>query len=123
MDKNPYNALISEIRDISKANIKDYFYLGKVVSPLPNLEIRTHNIIIDKSNIMIDKWLIDRHNELVDKTEGEHSHGTCTGGGGTGSGNHTHTSDAYVDILTPGDTVAMLRINDTFCIISKVVRI
>ena len=123
MDKNPFNALISEIRDISKENYKSDLYLGRVISPLPNLEIKTHNIVIDKDNILIDKWLLDRHNELIDKTEGSHSHGTCVDGGGTGEGLHIHSSDSYVDVLSVGDRVVMLRTGDIFCVISKVVKI
>lgn len=121
MEKNPINALISEIKGISKENYTSDLYLGIVKSGFPNLTVQTHNIIIDKDNILIDKWLVDRHEELEDYTKGEHTHGVCGEGGGAGSGEHIHKSKTYVDKLKAGDKVVMLRVEDTFCIISKVV--
>ena len=123
VNKNPFNALINEIQGISKETqrLNNNLYLGRVVTGLPNLQIRTHNIIIDRDNILIDKWLVDRHNILTDTTTGEHSHTACEDGGGSGAGEHIHTSDSYVDILKENDRVVMLRVGDTFCVISKVV--
>ena len=134
MEKNPFNELISQIKDISKSNITEnkLFNIGVVVSPLPDLVIKTSNIELDKDNLMIDKWLLDRHWESKTYTKGEHSHsggGHSTGeGGGDGThthygGDHFHESKDYVNKLNVGDRVVMLREGDMFYVISKVVSI
>ena len=134
MEKNPFNELISQIKDISKSNITEnkLFNIGVVVSPLPDLVIKTSNIELDKDNLMIDKWLLDRHWESRTYTKGEHSHsggGHSTGeGGGDGThthygGDHFHESKDYVNRLNVGDRVVMLREGDIFYVISKVVSI
>lgn len=134
MEKNPFNELISQIKDISKSNITEnkLFNIGVVVSPLPDLIIKTSNIELDKDNLMIDKWLLDRHWESRTYTKGEHSHsggGHSTGeGGGDGThthygGDHFHESKDYVNKLNVGDRVVMLREGDMFYVISKVVSI
>ena len=134
MEKNPFNELIGIVKDISKSNITEnkLFNVGVVVSPLPDLVIKTSNIELDKDNLMIDKWLLDRHWESKTYTKGEHSHsggGHSTGeGGGDGThthygGDHFHESKDYVNKLNVGDRVVMLREGDMFYVISKVVSI
>ena len=134
MEKNPFNELIGIVKDISKSNITEnkLFNIGVVVSPLPDLIIKTSNIELDKDNLMIDKWLLDRHWESRTYTKGEHSHsggGHSTGeGGGDGThthygGDHFHESKDYVNKLNVGDRVVMLREGDIFYVISKVVSI
>ena len=134
MEKNPFNELISQIKDISKSNITEnkLFNVGVVISPLPDLVIKTSNIELDRNNLMIDKWLLDRHWESRTYTKGEHSHsggGHSTGeGGGDGThthygGDHFHESKDYVNKLNVGDRVVMLREGDIFYVISKVVSI
>ena len=134
MEKNPFNELISQIKDISKSNITEnkLFNIGVVISPLPDLIIKTSNIELDRDNLMIDKWLLDRHWESRTYTKGEHSHsggGHSTGeGGGDGThthygGDHFHESKDYVNKLNVGDRVVMLREGDMFYVISKVVSI
>ena len=134
MEKNPFNELISQIKDISKSNITEnkLFNIGVVISPLPDLIIKTSNIELDKDNLMIDKWLLDRHWESRTYTKGEHSHsggGHTTGeSGGDGThthygGDHFHESKDYVNKLNVGDRVVMLREGDMFYVISKVVSI
>ena len=134
MEKNPFNELIGIVKDISKSNITEnkLFNIGVVISPLPDLIIKTSNIELDKDNLMIDKWLLDRHWESRTYTKGEHSHsggGHATGeGGGDGThthydGDHFHESKDYVNKLNIGDRVVMLREGDIFYVISKVVSI
>ena len=134
MEKNPFNELIGIVKDISKSNITEnkLFNIGVVISPLPDLVIKTSNIELDKDNLMIDKWLLDRHWESRTYTKGEHSHsggGHSTGeGGGDGThthygGDHFHESKDYVNKLNVGDRVVMLREGDMFYVISKVVSI
>ena len=133
MGKNPFNELINQIKDISKINMTEnkQLNIGEVIQPLPNLKIKTSGIELDRDNLMIDKWLLDRHKETQTYTEGEHTHsggGHSTGeGGGDGThshsgGGHSHKSKDYVDKLKVGDKVIMLRENDMFYIISKVVK-
>ena len=123
---------INQIKDISKINMTEnkQLNIGEVIQPLPNLKIKTSGIELDRDNLMIDKWLLDRHKETQTYTEGEHTHsggGHSTGeGGGDGThshsgGGHSHKSKDYVDKLKVGDKVIMLRENDMFYIISKVV--
>ena len=134
MEKNPFNELIGIVKDISKSNITEnkLFNIGVVISPLPDLIIKTSNIELDRDNLMIDKWLLDRHWESRTYTKGEHSHsggGHSTGeGGGDGThthygGDHFHESKDYVNKLNVGDRVVMLREGDIFYVISKVVSI
>ena len=134
MEKNPYNEFLSIIKETSKSNITEnkLLNIGIVVSPLPNLIIKTSEIELDKDNLMIDKWLLDRHKETQTSTKGEHTHsgGGHTTGEGGGDGTHTHTggehshkSKDYVNKLNIGDKVVMLREDDIFYIISKVVSI
>ena len=134
MEKNPFNELIGIVKDISKSNITEnkLFNIGVVVSPLPDLIVRTSNIELDRDNLMIDKWLLDRHEETQTYTQGEHNHTggshTTGEGGGDGThthdgGEHTHKSKDYVNKLKAGDKVVMLREGDMFYIISKVVSI
>lgn len=134
MEKNPFNELIGIVKDISKSNITEnkLFNIGVVISPLPDLIIKTSNIELDKDNLMIDKWLLDRHWESRTYTKGEHDHsggGHATGeGGGDGAhthygGGHFHESKDYVNKLNVGDRVVMLREGDMFYVVSKVVSI
>ena len=121
MEKNPFNELIYQIKDISRSNLTEnkMFNIGIVISHLPNLVIKTGGIELDKDNLYIDKWLLDRHKESETYTEGIHSHqGECDG-----PGEHMHMSKDYVDKLKTGDRVVMLRDGDIFYILSKVVRI
>ena len=134
MDRNPFNELIHIIKETSKSNIEQnrLLNIGIVVSPLPDLIVRTSNIELDRDNLMIDKWLLDRHEETQTYTQGEHNHtgGSHTTGEGGGDGTHTHyggdhfhESKDYVNRLNVGDRVVMLREGDMFYIISKVVSI
>ena len=134
MDRNPFNELKHIIKETSKSNIEQnrLLNIGIVVSPLPDLIVRTSNIELDRDNLMIDKWLLDRHEETQTYTQGEHNHTggshTTGEGGGDGThthdgGEHTHKSKDYVNKLKAGDKVVMLREGDMFYIISKVVSI
>ena len=121
MEKNPFNELISQIKDISRNNLTEnkIFNIGIVISPLPDLIVKTSGIELDKENLYVDKWLLDRHKESETYTSGIHTHdGECDG-----QGEHMHMSEDYVDQLKAGDRVVMLRDDDMFYILSKVVKI
>ena len=124
MEKNPFNELIYQIKEISKSNITEnrQLNIGDVISPLPDLQIKTSGIILDRDNLLIDKWLLDRHNESVTYTQGEHTHDSDDGSHSHTGGSHSHASLSYVDELKIGDKVVMLREGDMFYILSKVVK-
>lgn len=96
MEKNPFNELLSIIREEVKNSIKPQLITGIVKSQLPNLEIETNGIYLDRHNLEIDKGLLDRHN-LV--------------------------NDNYEDKINVGDKVVLLRQGDLFLVLNKVVKL
>ena len=117
---DPYNKILSLMREEGSFHNEPPFLIGEVISPLPDLKIKVDNIELDKDNLKIDKWLLDRAVEtFVDFDEGSHSHGNATG-----AGTHKHEMrEPLKNTLDIGDSVIMLRNGDCFIIISKVVSI
>lgn len=107
MIKDPYSLLIEEIREEAKGIYSPLLITGEVISPLPNLVIKTQGLEIDKDNLHIDKWLIDRERSLNTNVSAQHS----------------HSSDSYKDVLSVGDRVVVFRQGDIFYILSKVVKL
>ena len=104
---NPYNDLL-DIMKVS-TNGEPPFYIGKVISGLPGLTVKTGDVILDKDNLKIDKWLLDRSNIMSTESA------SCTV-------SHNHDiQEPIKDILKANDEVVMLRNEDTFIVISKVV--
>lgn len=101
---NPINIILSIIREEIEEliNSNPPYYIGKIKSPLPNLEVSWGDAILYKQQLKIDKALLDRHNVAI----------SCS------SGNITHN---LTDKLNVGDEVIMLRNGNEFTIISKVV--
>jgi hypothetical protein len=95
------------------------FFIAKVISPFPNLKVQLNDIELDKDDLLIDKWLKDRNEDLFTEYIG-HSHGGDT----TGDGNHRHQIKFNIqDKLEVNDKVILLRIDDKFIILDKVVSI
>ena len=114
---NAYNEFIEFIGSVQQ--VEPSFFIAKVTSPLPNLKVQLNDIELDKDNLLIDKWLKDRNKDLFTEYQG-HTHGGDT----TGDGNHRHQIKVNVqDKLQVDDQVVLLKINDKFIIISKVVSI
>ena len=114
---NPFLGLYQVMGEATK--IEASFFIAKVTSPLPNLKVQLNDIELDKDNLLIDKWLKDRNEDLFTEYQG-HSHGGDT----TGDGNHRHQIKYNIqDKLQAGDKVILLKIDDKFIIISKVVSI
>ena len=114
---NPFLGLYQVMGEATK--IEASFFIAKVTSPLPNLKVKLNDIELDKDNLLIDKWLKDRNEDLFTEYQG-HTHG----GDSTGDGNHRHRIKHNVqDKLEVNDKVILLKINDKFIIISKVVSI
>lgn len=114
---NPFLGLYQVMGEATK--VEPSFFIAKIKTPLPNLEIQLNDIVLDKDDLLIDKWLLDRNEELFTEYEG-HTHGGDT----TGNGNHRHkTKEPIYNKLEVDDKVILLRINDKFIILSKVVSI
>lgn len=101
---NPFSELINVLREEGSFYNEPSFYFAKVTSELPNLKVMLNDMELNKNNLLIDKSLLDRHNYSV----------SCS------NGNITHN---LKDKLSVGDKVVMLRDNNKFIIISKVVSI
>ena len=118
---NPYNDFLGLMRSEGKYYNPLMPVVGKVVSSLPNIEVHTHSMPLYKDDLMIDKWLLDRHNEVFeDYTEGSHVHGGDT----TGNGLHKHImKEPLNNKLDVGDLVLLVPYQEKFIIVSKVVSI
>ena len=114
---NPFLGLYEVMAEATK--IEASFFIAKVISPLPNLKINLNDIVLDKDDFLISKWLLDRNENLFTEYMG-HSHGGDT----TGDGNHRHQIKFNIqDKLKIGDKVILLRIDDKFIVLEKVVSI
>ena len=114
---NPFLGLYEVMAEATK--IEASFFIAKVISPLPNLKINLNDIVLDKDDFLISKWLLDRNEDLFTEYMG-HSHGGDT----TGDGNHRHQIKFNIqDKLKIGDKVILLRIDDKFIVLEKVVSI
>ena len=114
---NPFLGLYEVMAEATK--IEASFFIAKVKTPLPNLEVQLNDIVLDKDYILINKWLKDRNEDLFTEYQG-HTHGGDT----TGEGNHRHQIKYNVqDKLQVNDKVILLKINDKFIVLSKVVSI
>ena len=115
--KNPFLELYSLMGEATK--VEASFFIAKVISPLPDLKVNLNDIILDKDDFLISKWLLDRNEELFTEYMG-HFHGGDT----IGDGNHRHQIKLNIqDKLKANDKVILLRIDDKFIILDKVVSI
>lgn len=101
---NPFSELINVLREEGSFYNEPSFYFAKVTSELPNLKVMLNDMELNKNNLLIDKSLLDRHNYSVSCSDGSITHN-------------------LKDKLSVGDKVVMLRDNNKFIIISKVVSI
>ena len=115
--QNPFLGLYEVMAEATK--VEASFFIAKITSPLPNLKVQLNDIELDKDNLLIDKWLKDRNEDLFTEYEG-HSHGGDT----TGDGNHRHDiKEPIQDKLKADDKVILLKVNDKFIVLSKVVSV
>ena len=115
--QNPFLGLYEVMAEATK--VEASFFIAKIISPLPNLIVQLNDIELDKDNLLIDKWLKDRNEDLFTENEG-HTHGGDT----TGDGNHKHEiKEPIQDKLKADDKVILLKVNDKFIVLSKVVSI
>ena len=114
---NPFLGLYEVMAEATK--VEASFFIAKVKTPLPNLKIQLNDIVLDKNDLLIDKWIKDRNEDLFTAYQG-HS----LGGDTTGDGNHRHQIKINIqDKLKVDDKVLLLKVNDKFIVLSKVVSI
>lgn len=120
-NSNPYNDFLWLMRDEGKHYNPLTPLVGKITKVddlLSDIEVITHTMPLYKDDLLIDKWLLDRHIEIFeDFTEGSHTHGDATG-----NGLHKHIiKEPLNDKLKVGDLVLLVPYEEKFIIISKVV--
>ncbi|MCA0599703.1 DUF2577 domain-containing protein, partial [Clostridioides difficile] len=65
------------------------------------------NIILEKEDILIDSWMLDRQLETFDtETNQKHQH---------------EVKNPFIDTFESGDMVIMFKIGDKFAVVSKLV--
>jgi hypothetical protein len=115
--QNPFLGLYEVMAEATK--VEASFFIAKITSPLPNIKVQLNDIELDKDDLLIDKWLKDRNEDLFTENEG-HTHGGDT----TGNGEHRHEiKEPIQDKLKANDKVILLKSDDKFIILSKVVSI
>lgn len=120
-NSNPYNDFLGLMRDEGKHYNPLTPLVGKITKVddlLSDIEVITHTMPLYKDDLLIDKWLFDRHIEVFeDFTEGSHTHVDATG-----NGLHKHIiKEPLNDKLKVGDLVLLVPYEEKFIIISKVV--
>ena len=104
---NPINEFIGIIREEGKHYNEPSFFIGEIKSKLPDLKIEVNNVILEKEDILIDSWMIDRQLETFDtETNQEHQH---------------EVKNPFIDNFESGDMVIMFRIGEKFAVVSKLV--
>ena len=99
---NPFLELYGLMGEATK--IEASFFIAKVVSPLPNLKVNLNDLVLDKDDFLISKSLLLSNDAKIAATEGSIEHN-------------------LKDELRSNDKVILLRIDDKFIILDKVVSI
>ena len=100
--KDPFLSLYEIMGEATK--IEASFFVAKIISPLPNLKIQLNDLTLDKDDFLISKNLLLSNTANITANECSIEHN-------------------LKDELKINDKVVLLRINDKFIIISKVVSI
>ena len=100
--KNPFLELYGLMSEATK--VEASFFIAKVISPLPNLKVNLNDLILDKDDFLISKSLLLFNNANIAAAD-------CS---------ITHN---LKDELKTNDKVILLRIDDKFIILDKVVSI
>ena len=107
-NSNPYNDFLGLMRDEGKHYNPLTPLVGKITKvddSLSDIEVITHTMPLYKDDLLIDKWLLDRHIEVFeDFTEGKHI-----------------IKEPLNNKLKVGDLVVLVPYEEKFIIISKVV--
>ena len=100
--KDPFLSLYEIMGEATK--IEASFFIAKVISPLPNLKVNLNDLVLDKDDFLISKNLLLSNNANITANECSIEHN-------------------LKDELKVNDKVVLLRIDDKFIILSKVVSI
>ena len=100
--KDPFLSLYEIMGEATK--IEASFFIAKVISPLPNLKIQLNDLTLDKDDFLISKSLLLSNNANITANECSIEHN-------------------LKDELKVNDKVVLLRIDDKFIILDKVVSI
>ena len=100
--KDPFLSLYEIMGEATK--IEASFFIAKVISPLPNLKVNLNDLVLDKDDFLISKNLLLSNNANITTNECSIEHN-------------------LKDELKVNDKVVLLRIDDKFIILSKVVSI
>ncbi|HBG1773065.1 TPA: DUF2577 family protein [Clostridioides difficile] len=104
---DPINEFIGIIREEGKHYNEPSFFIGEIKSKLPDLKIEVNNVILEKEDILIDSWILDRQIETFNtETSQEHRH---------------EVKNPFIDTFEEEDTVIMFKIGDKFAVVSKLV--
>ena len=127
---NPFLGLYEVMAEATK--IEASFFIAKITSPLPDLKVQLNDIVLDKEDLLIDKWIKDRNEELFTEHIEDHIHTTSIEVAGETSHSHIISSEnkhrheikkPIQDKLEVNDKVVLLKSDDKFIILSKVVSI
>ena len=100
--KDPFLSLYEIMGEATK--IEASFFIAKIISPLPNLKVQLNDLVLDKDDFLISKSLLLSNNANISASECSIEHN-------------------LKDELKVNDKVVLLRIDDKFIILSKVVSI
>ena len=100
--KDPFLSLYEIMGEATK--IEASFFIAKVISPLPNLKVKLNDLVLDKDDFLISKSLLLSNNAKITASDCSIEHN-------------------LKDELKINDKVVLLRIDDKFIILDKVVSI
>ena len=100
--KDPFLSLYEIMGEATK--IEASFFIAKVISPLPNLKVNLNDLVLDKDDFLISKSLLLSNNAKITASDCSIEHN-------------------LKDELKVNDKVVLLRIDDKFIILDKVVSI
>ena len=100
--KDPFLELYSLMGEATKIDAS--FFIAKIISPLPNLKVQLNDLVLDKDDFLISKSLLLSNNAKITASDCSIEHN-------------------LKDELKVNDKVVLLRIDDKFIILDKVVSI
>ena len=99
---NPFLGLYELMGEATK--VEASFFIAKVISPLPNLRVNLNDLVLDKDDFLISKSLLLSNNANI-------------------SSNDCNVNHNLKDELRSNDKVILLRVDDKFIILDKVVSV
>ena len=100
--KDPFLELYSLMGEATK--IEASFFIAKIISPLPNLKVQLNDLVLDKDDFLISKSLLLSNDAKITASDCSIEHN-------------------LKDELKVNDKIVLLRIDDKFIVLSKVVSI